>query len=124
MGLRVPKARLRDRQPFFTVETEQLLVVHVKSLSSKQDAQTAIPEPASFIRQFAQPLTQRIIAPILLSILKDRPVQISQLARPTLRQAVPIHHVRHSPALHVSGMVLGPMAASCRTVSNFLSRDP
>ena len=73
-------------------------VVHFKAFAGQQDAQTAIPEPASFIRQFAQPLAQGFIALILFLILEDRPVQISQFTRPTLRQAVPVHH---SPALYI-----------------------
>ena len=62
-------------------------VFHVKALSGEQDTQTAIAEPAMFIRQFAQPLSQSIIALFLLLILKDGPVQVQQITRPTLRHA-------------------------------------
>ncbi|MEP2031593.1 MAG: hypothetical protein ABJI96_23125 [Paracoccaceae bacterium] len=48
-----------------------------------------------------QSLAQGIIALILLLVLKDRPVQVSQLTRLTLGQAVPIHHVRHSPSFDI-----------------------
>ena len=59
------------RQPFFAVEPEQLLVVHLKAFPRQQDTQTAISEPATFIRQFAQPLAQGLIALILFLVLED-----------------------------------------------------
>lgn len=88
MGRRVPKARLRDRRPahhqtFLTVESEQLLVVHFKTFSGQQDAQTTIAEPTPFVRQFPKPFAQGFIAPILLLILKDRPMQVRQFTRPS-----------------------------------------
>lgn len=76
-------------------------MVHCKAFSGQQDAQTAIPEPTAFIRQFTQPLAQGVITLFLVLRLKDGPVQVRQLTRPTLRQAMPIHYLRHSPSLHV-----------------------
>lgn len=76
-------------------------MVHLKAFPSKQDARTAIPEPAMLICQFAQPLAQDLIALILLLVLKVRPVKIRQFKRPTLRQSLPIHHVRHSFTLYI-----------------------
>ncbi|MEM9592066.1 MAG: hypothetical protein AAF967_12105, partial [Pseudomonadota bacterium] len=64
-------------------------------------AQTPVAEPTTFIRQIAQPLAQSRIILVLFLILENRPVQIGQFTRPTLGQAMPIHHVRHGPALHV-----------------------
>lgn len=43
-------------------------MVHFKTLSGQKDAQTTISEPATFIRQFPQPLAQGVVAPILIPI--------------------------------------------------------
>ncbi|MDW3182169.1 MAG: hypothetical protein R8F89_09290 [Roseobacter sp.] len=60
-------------------------MVHLKTLSDQQDAKPPIPEPATLIRQFAQPLAQGLIALILLLVLENRPMKISQFTRPILR---------------------------------------
>lgn len=98
-------------------------MVHLKAFPRQQDAQKTLAEPATLIRQLTQPLTRGLITLILLLVLKDRSMDVSQLTRPTFRQAVPVHNIRHGPALHVSGMALEPMAASYQTVSSFLSQD-
>ena len=57
-----------------------------------------IAKPAAPICQFSQPLSERSVATVLLLVLEDRPVQVRQLTRPTLAEAVPIHRI---PPLHV-----------------------
>ncbi|WP_159976395.1 hypothetical protein [Roseobacter cerasinus] len=61
-----------------------------KPLSGAQNAKTAIREPASFMRQRTQPLAQSSIALLLLLVLKDGPVKISQLTRPLLADGLAI----------------------------------
>ncbi|WP_299641363.1 hypothetical protein [uncultured Tateyamaria sp.] len=76
-------------------------MVHLKTLSGQQDTKPPIPEPATLICQFTQPPAQDFIAPFLLLVLEDGLVQGSQLGRPTLGQAVPIHHIRHSSSFDI-----------------------
>ncbi len=60
-------------------------MVHCKALPGQQDTKPSIPKPAALVCQFTQPLTQGLVTSVPLLILKDRPVQVSQLARPTFR---------------------------------------
>lgn len=76
-------------------------MVHLEPLPGQQDAQPAIAKPATLVRQLAQPPAQGFIAPILLLVLEDGPVQVHQLACPTLAEPVPVHHVPHGPSLHI-----------------------
>jgi hypothetical protein len=71
-------------------------VVHFEALSGQQDAQTAKPEPTTFVRQLSQPFAQKHHRPDLASDTKVR-----QFTRSTLGQSVPIHHITHSSSLHV-----------------------
>lgn len=49
-------------EPFFAIEPEQLLVVHLYPLASQQNVQPAIAEPATLRRQLSQTFTDRIVS--------------------------------------------------------------
>jgi hypothetical protein len=78
-----------------------LFVVHFDALALKQNVQATIAKPPSLVGQLAQPFAQNDIISLLLLLLEDRPVQLCQFARPTLAEAVPIHDIGNSSALHI-----------------------
>ena len=75
-------------QSFLAVDAQQLLVVGCDALPRQQIAQAAITEPATFRRQFAQPLPQRpVIGPCRL-VTDHSAAHTNQCTRPTLAHPV------------------------------------
>ena len=76
-------------------------MVHFDAFALKQNVQATIAKPPSLVGQLAQPFAQNDIICLLLLILEDKPMQLCQLARPTLAETVPIQDIDNSTALHI-----------------------
>ena len=92
---------LTNSEPFFLVETVNLLVIGMMTLPVEQNAQATIAKPSAFCRKLTQPLSQGLITACLLLVLESGPIEIGQGASPTLAEAVFIHRVMDGPSLHI-----------------------
>lgn len=114
----LPPTALAHRQPLLAVQPIHLLQVYVLALTLEQDRQQPIAEPASLVRDLAQPYTHDIIAPAQRLILPCRPVDPDQPAGTTLGEAVVGHQLPHrSVALRRPGQFFPSRSFSADTSS-------
>ena len=101
-----------DRQPFFTMDAEDLLVVRIKTFASEQDAKSQYPNRRRSLTDRASVLTrcyQRRSASATGT--SSGPVLLGRRP-PPLAQPVLTHHVMHDHALEKL-FELRPFKAAC-----------